>query len=109
MNRIKRIFKTRSVKVIPYLTAGYPRKEDTINMVLAAESSGAAMIELGIPFSDPLADGPIIQESSQIAIENGVNISWILETVLEIRKQSEIPITLMGYINPIIGSIGRYQ
>ena len=102
MNRIKRIFKTRSVKVIPYLTAGYPRKEDTINMVLAAESSGAAMIELGIPFSDPLADGPIIQESSQIAIENGVNISWILDTVCKIRQISEIPIALMGYINPVI-------
>ena len=59
-------------------------------MVLAAEGAGAAMVELGIPFSDPLADGPIIQESSQIAIANGVNISWILDTVSEIRKTSEI-------------------
>ena len=102
MDRIKKIFQIRSEKVIPYLTAGYPRKEDTLDMVLAAESAGSAMVELGIPFSDPLADGPIIQASSQKAIENGVNISWILETVIEIRKQSEIPITLMGYINPII-------
>ena len=60
------------------------------------------MVELGMPFSDPLADGPIIQASSQRAIQNGVNIPWILETVLDIRKQSEIPITLMGYVNPII-------
>ena len=102
MNRIKKIFHTRSEKVIPYLTAGYPLKEDTVRMVIAAESAGAAMVELGMPFSDPLADGPVIQASNQIAIENGVTISWILETVSKIRKQSEIPIALMGYINPII-------
>jgi len=102
MNRIKKIFQTRNKKVIPFFTAGYPRKEDTVGMVLAAESSGAAMVELGMPFSDPLADGPVIQASSQRAIQNRVNVSWILETVLKIRKQSEIPIALMGYINPII-------
>ena len=102
MNRIKKIFQNRSKKVIPYLTAGYPDKENTVGMVLAAESAGAAMVELGMPFSDPIADGPIIQESSQIAIEGGVTIEWILDTVKEIRKVSEIPIALMGYINPII-------
>ena len=102
MNRIRKIFQTRSEKVIPYITAGYPRKEDTVNIVLAAEGAGASMVELGIPFSDPLADGPIIQKSSQVAIENGVTISWILESVSKIRKNSEIPIALMGYINPII-------
>ena len=102
MERIKKIFQIRSRKVIPYFTAGYPSKDDTENMVLAAESAGAAMVELGIPFSDPLADGPVIQESSQKAIENGVNVPWILELVTNIRKQSDIPIVLMGYINPII-------
>ena len=102
MSRIKHIFQNQTDKVIPYLTAGYPSKKDTLNMVLAAEKFGAAMVELGVPFSDPLADGPIIQESSQIAIENGVTIPWILETVLGIREQSEIPLVLMGYINPII-------
>ena len=102
MNRIKKIFQTRNKKVIPFLTSGYPRKEDTVSMVLAAESGGAAMVELGMPFSDPLADGPGIQASSQRAIQNGVNIPWILETVLGIRQQSEFPISLMGYINPII-------
>ena len=102
MNRIQNIFQTRSEKVIPYLTAGYPSKKDTVSLVLAAELAGAAMVELGMPFSDPLADGPVIQTSSQIAIENGVTISWILDTVSEIRNQSEIPIVLMGYINPII-------
>ena len=102
MNRIKKIFKTRSKKVIPFITSGFPRKKDTVGIVLAAEAGGAAMIEMGIPFSDPLADGPIIQASSHKAIQNGVNIPWILETIIDIRKQSEIPISLMGYINPII-------
>ena len=102
MNRIKKIFQNRSEKVIPFLTAGYPSKETTVKMVLAAEESGAAMVELGMPFSDPLADGLIIQEANLIAIENGVNLQWILEVVAEIRKQSEIPLALMGYINPVI-------
>ena len=102
MNRIQKIFQDRTEKVIPFITAGYPSKENTLEMVCAAEESGAAMIELGIPFSDPLADGPIIQEASQIAIDNSVNIHWILEVVAEIRKQSEIPLALMGYINPIL-------
>ena len=102
MNRIQKIFQSRSEKVIPFLTAGYPNKEDTVAMVLAAEKAGAAMVELGMPFSDPLADGPVIQKSSQKAIENGVTIQWILNKVAEIRQQSEIPLALMGYINPIL-------
>jgi len=102
MIRIKKIFQNRTEKVIPFLTAGFPSKRDTVAMVLAAEESGAAMVELGMPFSDPLADGPIIQEASQIAIKNGVNIQWIINAVSEIRMQSEIPLVLMGYINPII-------
>ena len=102
MNRIQKIFQSRSEKVIPFLTAGYPNKEDTAAMVLAAEKAGAAMVELGMPFSDPIADGPIIQESSQKAIENGVTLQWILDTVAEIRPQSEIPLAIMGYTNPVL-------
>ena len=102
MNRIQTLFQDRTEKVIPFITAGYPSKDRTVEMVFAAEESGAAMVELGMPFSDPLADGPIIQEASQIAIDNGVNIQWILEVTTEIRKQSKIPLALMGYINPII-------
>ena len=90
MNRIQKIFQDRTEKVIPFLTAGYPSKKDTVQMVLASEKSGAAMVELGMPFSDPLADGPIIQAASQKAIENGVNIGWILKVVAEIRRESEI-------------------
>ena len=102
MSKIPQLFSKRFEKVIPFLTAGYPNKLDTVNMVLAAEEAGASMVELGMPFSDPLADGPVIQRASQIAIENGVNIKWILETVIEIRESSEIALVLMGYINPII-------
>jgi tryptophan synthase alpha chain len=102
LNRISNLFKTKSEKVIPFLTAGYPSLNDTINMVLSAEKAGADMVELGMPFSDPLADGPVIQLSSQVAIKNGVNIKWILDSVSKIRANSEIPIILMGYINPII-------
>ena len=102
MSRIPQLFSKRNDKVIPFITAGFPAKSDTLKMVLAAEESGAAMVELGMPFSDPLADGPVIQEASQVAIKNGVNIQWILATVKEIRMSSEIPLVLMGYINPIL-------
>jgi len=102
MSRIQKLFSKRNDKVIPFLTAGYPHKSHMLKMVLAAEASGASMVEIGMPFSDPLADGPVIQRASQVAIENGVNIKWILETVEEIRVSSQIPLVLMGYINPII-------
>ena len=102
MNKIQQIFKNRSEKVIPFLTAGYPKLNDTVKMVLSAEKAGADMVEIGMPFSDPVADGPVIQEASQIALKNGVTINWILNTVHEIRTHSEIPLVLMGYINPIL-------
>lgn len=102
MNRIQQVFQKRSKKVIPFFTAGYPRKEDTLGMVMAAESAGASMVEIGMPFSDPLADGPIIQQSSQIALNNGVTLEWIFHLVSEIRKQSDIPLALMGYVNPLL-------
>ena len=101
MSRIPKLFAKQEGLLIPFLTAGFPRKEDTIELVLKAQSSGVKMIELGMPFSDPLADGPVIQASSQKALNNGVNLDWILETVREIRKKSNIAIVLMGYINPI--------
>ena len=102
MNRIKKIFTNKTNKVIPFLTAGYPNLEDTLDLVLSAEKAGADMVEIGMPFSDPLADGPIIQEASTVALENGVTINWILNTVAEIRTKSSIPLVLMGYINPIL-------
>jgi len=101
MSRISDVFKRPGPKLIPFITAGYPRLNDTVPVVLAAEEAGAAMVEIGLPFSDPLADGPVIQAASQQAIENGVDIGWILSQVEKIRETSSIPIALMGYCNPI--------
>ncbi|MFN0156931.1 MAG: tryptophan synthase subunit alpha [Bacteroidota bacterium] len=85
-----------------FLTAGFPKLNSTPSLVLMLEKAGADIIELGMPFSDPLADGPIIQESSAIALNNGMTLEHVLENVREIRKTSEIPIVLMGYVNPIL-------
>jgi tryptophan synthase alpha chain len=84
-----------------FLTAGYPDLDSTVDLVLGMEKSGADMVELGMPFSDPLADGPTIQEASNRAIENGITLERIFEMVREIRNESQIPIVLMGYINPV--------
>ncbi|UCH09767.1 MAG: tryptophan synthase subunit alpha [Fidelibacterota bacterium] len=102
MRRIPRLFQSPGKKLVPFITAGFPDLESTVPLVLAAECAGAHMIELGIPFSDPLADGLVIQRTSQIALSNGVTLDWILETSMAIRSQTQIPIILMGYINPIL-------
>lgn len=102
MNRIKSLFSKSGEKLIPFLTAGYPHLNSTIELVCAAAESGADMVEIGIPFSDPLADGPIIQKSSQCALENGITLKMIFEQVKEIRTQTDVPIALMGYYNPIL-------
>ncbi|MCH7528444.1 MAG: tryptophan synthase subunit alpha, partial [Candidatus Marinimicrobia bacterium] len=101
MRRIPQVMAAPGKKLVPFFTAGYPQLESTVPLVLAAEKAGAQLVELGMPFSDPLADGPVIQQSSQTALENGVTVPWILKTVARIREQSQIPIILMGYINPI--------
>jgi len=101
MRVIAELFQSENKKLIPFITAGYPELDITPDLVLATERAGADMVEIGIPFSDPLADGPVIQEASQVSIKNGVTIKRILGMVEEIRKQSEIPVVLMGYINPI--------
>jgi len=84
-----------------FLTAGFPSRSGTVDLVLALEDGGADIVELGMPFSDPLADGPVIQRASAVALANGVTLPWILEQVAEIRARSGIPLVLMGYLNPI--------
>ena len=84
-----------------YVTAGCPSAEATVDIVRRAEEAGADVIELGLPFSDPMADGPVIQEASVIALRNGMTIKKALEVVKEIRKHSEIPLIGMGYINMV--------
>ena len=84
-----------------FVTAGYPEVDSTKEIILALDDAGVDFIELGIPFSDPIADGPVIQKASDKAIQNGVNLKKIYQMIAEIRKNSQIPIILMGYLNPI--------
>ncbi len=84
-----------------YVTAGCPSAEATVDIVRRAEEAGADVIELGLPFSDPMADGPVIQEASVIALRNGMTMAKALEVVKEIRRHSEIPLIGMGYINMV--------
>ena len=84
-----------------YVTAGCPSAEATVDIVRRTEEAGADVIELGLPFSDPMADGPVIQEASVIALKNGMTMAKALEVVKEIRRHSEIPLIGMGYINMV--------
>ncbi|HTK82117.1 MAG TPA: tryptophan synthase subunit alpha [Bacteroidota bacterium] len=84
-----------------FITAGYPTIETTVPLAVAMAEAGADLIELGIPFSDPMADGPTIQHSSELALRNGVTLRKTLDLAREIRKRSSIPLVLMGYANPI--------
>lgn len=102
--RIQNAFKKASGRKVMslFITAGFPTIEDSAELVLGCVRAGADMIELGMPFSDPLADGPTIQASSNVAIDNGTTIPIIFDIVREIRRHSDVPIILMGYINPVI-------
>lgn len=103
--RIKQLFQNKkdSSKVMSlFLTAGFPDLESTAELIIGFAEHGAEMVELGMPFSDPLADGPTIQYSSNVAIQNGITMDKTLQMVEEVRKHSQIPIVLMGYINPIM-------
>lgn len=104
-NRLHSLFHNReeNSKVMSlFLTAGYPEPEATADLILGFEKNGAELIELGMPFSDPLADGPTIQYSSNKALEAGITMNGIFEIVREVRKHSDIPIILMGYVNPVL-------
>ncbi|MBV6641918.1 MAG: tryptophan synthase subunit alpha [Cyclobacteriaceae bacterium] len=103
MNRIDQAFESGNKDILNvYFTAGYPRLNDTIRIAKALESAGADMIEIGIPFSDPVADGPTIQESSTQALKNGMNLKLLMKQLEGLREQVSIPVLLMGYVNPIL-------
>ena len=89
-----------------FLTAGFPDKNNFVKLALDVLDTGADMLEIGFPFSDPLADGPVIQHSSQAALENGVTLKKVFEYVIEIREKTVKPIILMGYANPVL-SFGK--
>lgn len=103
MNRIEELFKKKQQHILSvFFTAGFPSLNDTGTIALSLQESGVDLIEIGIPFSDPIADGPVIQQSSKQAIDNGMTLKHLLEQVRELRKQVHIPIILMGYLNPVM-------
>ncbi|MBL4668703.1 MAG: tryptophan synthase subunit alpha [Flavobacteriales bacterium] len=102
MKRVEKLFKEKKNILNIYLTAGYPNLNDTIEVVKELANNGVDMVEIGMPFSDPLADGPTIQNSSQVAIKNGITLELIFNQIEEIRKTVEIPIVLMGYYNQVL-------
>ena len=103
MNRIKQLFEKKQKNILSiYFTAGFPQLDDTCNVIRELESNGMDLIEIGIPFSDPMADGPTIQESGTIALRNGMTLKVLFEQMKDIRSEVTIPLILMGYLNPIM-------
>lgn len=106
MTRIEKRFEQlrgeRRKAFIPYITAGDPSLEITLELVLSLDKAGADLIELGVPFSDPIADGPVIQRATDRALRNGVTLRKVLELGENIRKKSEIPLVLFSYFNPLL-------
>lgn len=103
MNRITHLFQTKKNGILSvYFTAGYPRLDDTAIILKELEARGIDMVEVGIPFSDPMADGPVIQDSSTQALRNGMSLRLLFSQLKNIRKEAQIPIILMGYLNPIM-------
>lgn len=102
MNRIQKKLKEEKKLLSIYFSAGYPALNDTVKIIKQLENSGVDMIEVGLPFSDPLADGPTIQESSTQALKNGMHTELLFEQLKDIRKSVSIPLVLMGYFNPML-------
>ena len=102
-NRITSLFKRKDKKILSvYFTAGYPELNDTEEIISELERCGADLIEIGMPFSDPVADGPVIQQSSGRALINGMTINLLFGQLKEIREKISIPLILMGYLNPVM-------
>lgn len=103
MNRLDELFAKKSNNILNiYCTAGFPKLDSTASIMLALQEAGADIIELGIPYSDPVADGPVIQQSNMTALQNGMTIEILFEQLGVIKEQLSIPIVLMGYINPVL-------
>ena len=103
MNRLNQLFNSKKDNLLSvYYTAGYPWLDSTVDIAEALERAGADFLEIGFPYSDPVADGPTIQHSSQKALENGMNLHLLFEHLKDLRKTVTIPALLMGYVNPIV-------
>jgi len=103
MGRLKNLFEHKKSGVLNvYFTAGYPSLDSTVEIMKTLQDEGVDIIELGMPYSDPLADGPVIQESSAVALRNGMTISILFKQLKNFRKDLNIPVILMGYMNPVL-------
>lgn len=102
MSRFSEIFKESGDKLSIYYTAGYPNLDSTLEIAESLEKAGVDFLEVGIPYSDPVADGPVIQESSGIALKNGMSVAILFDQLAELRKRVSIPVFLMGYFNPVL-------
>jgi tryptophan synthase alpha chain len=103
MNRIDSLFQTRPGQILSvFFTAGYPKLNSTVEIIRALTKAGADMIEIGMPFSDPMADGPVIQKSSDVALKQGMSMNLLFNQLKDIRKETDIPLLLMGYLNPVM-------
>ena len=103
MNSVQELFQKKGENLLSiYFTCGYPKLDDTTKVISALEKSGVDFIEVGLPYSDPIADGPTIQESSQKALENGINLDVIFEQLSTIKKTNKTPLVAMGYLNQLL-------
>lgn len=103
MNRINQLFSTKQKDILSiYFCAGFPAPEGTADTIKALEKKGVDMIEIGIPFSDPMADGPVIQHAATRALKNGMTLKLLFDQLKDIRPEVKIPLLLMGYLNPVM-------
>lgn len=103
MKNLQKLFHGKKKNVLNvYCTAGYPQLNATLDIMKALQQNGADVIELGMPYSDPLADGPVIQHSNSIALANGITITKLFEQLTGFRKEISVPVILMGYMNPVL-------
>ena len=103
MNRIDKLFKEKKENILSvYFTAGYPKSDDTIEVIKTLEKNGVDLLEIGVPFSDPMADGPVIQASGNEALRNGMSLKKLFTQLKDVRAEASIPLVLMGYLNPIM-------
>lgn len=103
MNRIDQLFQQKKENILSvYFTAGYPQLDDTVRVMQALEKEGVEMLEIGVPFSDPMADGPVIQASGTQALLNGMSVKTLFSQLEDVRTTVTIPLILMGYLNPIL-------
>lgn len=102
MNRLQQLFQENKNILSIYYTAGYPNLGDTLAIAGELEKSGANLLEIGFPYSDPVADGPIIQASSKQALDNGMDLKLLFQQLKDLRKTISIPVLLMGYVNPVL-------